>query len=122
MQYTAKNLEFAASVDPNNEALKKKAAWVKETREQGHPTVPSTIGGELDFNPFMRVESEALKVRPLQLCSVCISIDAPSLRTLVTANQTSSDLSENPLIYHLQSDVPRAPSCNLFECIPTWTE
>jgi hypothetical protein len=62
-QYTDKNLEFAASVDPHNQALQRKAAWVKETRGQGQPTVPSTIGEELEFNPFMRVDSEALKVR-----------------------------------------------------------
>lgn len=62
-QYTDKNLEFAASVDPHNQALQRKAAWVKETRGQGQPTVPSTIGEELEVNPFMRVDSEALKVR-----------------------------------------------------------
>eukprot|EP00850_Spirogloea_muscicola_P025081 SM002154S06709 [mRNA] locus=s2154:715:1273:- [translate_table: standard] len=60
-EYTLKNLEFAASVDPANEAVRHKLTWAKEQRAAGLPTVPSTIGEELEINPFMRVDSEAMQ-------------------------------------------------------------
>jgi hydroxyacylglutathione hydrolase len=56
-EYTAKNLEFAAHLEPGNEAVRAKAEQVARLRAQGQPTVPSTIGEERATNPFMRVES-----------------------------------------------------------------
>ncbi|KXN65673.1 hydroxyacylglutathione hydrolase [Conidiobolus coronatus NRRL 28638] len=56
-EYTKGNLRFALSVDPDNEVLKKKAAWANEQSV----TVPSTIGEELEFNPFMRVDNAAFQ-------------------------------------------------------------
>lgn len=63
LQYTQKNLEFALTLEPKNEALLKKMEWVKRQRDQKLPTVPSTIGDELEFNPFMRVNLKTLQVR-----------------------------------------------------------
>ncbi|KAG9291046.1 hypothetical protein G9A89_012918 [Geosiphon pyriformis] len=56
-EYTASNLRFAASVDPDNKVLKEKIAWVAEHKQ----TVPSTIGDEKKFNPFMRVDTDVIK-------------------------------------------------------------
>jgi len=54
-EYTVKNLEFAATIEPSNEELKQKLAWAKTERAKNIPTVPSTVAEELSFNPFMRV-------------------------------------------------------------------
>jgi hydroxyacylglutathione hydrolase len=56
-EYTAKNLEFAAALEPGNAAVRDKAARVRELRARGVPSVPSTIGDERATNPFMRVEN-----------------------------------------------------------------
>jgi hydroxyacylglutathione hydrolase len=60
-EYTQKNLEFALTVDPKNEVLVKKMTWVQQQRKDKKATVPSTIGDELEFNPFMRVDKESLQ-------------------------------------------------------------
>jgi hydroxyacylglutathione hydrolase len=61
-QYTQKNLEFALTVDPKNEVLVKTMTWVQQQRKDKKATVPSTIGDELEFNPFMRVDKKSLQV------------------------------------------------------------
>ncbi|MBI4223433.1 MAG: hydroxyacylglutathione hydrolase, partial [Deltaproteobacteria bacterium] len=53
-EYTQKNLEFALTVEPANRALQKKYEEVKQKRASGLPTVPSTIGEEKSYNPFIR--------------------------------------------------------------------
>lgn len=49
-EYTRDNLQFALSVDPENEKLREKLQWAKKTA----CTLPSTIDDELETNPFMR--------------------------------------------------------------------
>lgn len=56
-EYTLSNAKFARSVEPGNEALATRAAAVERLREQGTPTVPSTLGEELATNPFLRAGS-----------------------------------------------------------------
>ncbi|RUS17088.1 beta-lactamase-like protein [Endogone sp. FLAS-F59071] len=56
-EYTRANLKFALYVDPHNEALMAKAAWCQDKKI----TVPSTIGQEMLFNPFFRVNESSLK-------------------------------------------------------------
>jgi hydroxyacylglutathione hydrolase len=53
-EYTEKNLDFAAGVEPNNEDIKKRIADVKELRRHGKPTLPSTMALEMATNPFLR--------------------------------------------------------------------
>lgn len=60
-EYTASNAAFALSVDPGNAALQDYAIGVKEKRARGEPTVPTTIGAELEANPFMRADDPALQ-------------------------------------------------------------
>ncbi|XP_078414784.1 hydroxyacylglutathione hydrolase, mitochondrial [Cetorhinus maximus] len=57
-EYTINNLKFAQHVEPNNEAIKQKLAWAKEHYDLGKPTIPSTIGEEFSYNPFMRVREK----------------------------------------------------------------
>ncbi|KAF0455588.1 Hydroxyacylglutathione hydrolase [Gigaspora margarita] len=56
-EYTKGNLRFAESIEPNNQALKDKIQWASKNQQ----TVPSTIGDELKFNPFMRVNVDDVK-------------------------------------------------------------
>ena len=50
-EYTVSNLKFLASVDPE---CGKVLDEMQDTRRQGLPTVPSTIGKELTYNLFMK--------------------------------------------------------------------
>jgi hydroxyacylglutathione hydrolase len=59
-EYTEKNLRFALTLEPGNEALKAKYDWTVKMRSEGKWTVPSTIGDEKSFNPFLRVDSPEL--------------------------------------------------------------
>jgi hydroxyacylglutathione hydrolase len=54
-EYTVANLEFAKSVDPQNVSVNQKLEWAKKQTENGNDTVPSTIGDEKKYNPFMRL-------------------------------------------------------------------
>ncbi len=53
-EYTAANAKFALTIDPDNEALKKRFSAIKEAREAGIPTVPSSLALEMGTNPFLR--------------------------------------------------------------------
>ncbi|XP_049868893.1 hydroxyacylglutathione hydrolase, mitochondrial isoform X2 [Pectinophora gossypiella] len=59
-EYTVNNLKFASVIEPFNEDVIKKMQWSVERREKGLPTVPSTIGEEKMYNPFMRVTEPAV--------------------------------------------------------------
>jgi hydroxyacylglutathione hydrolase len=70
-EYTEANLDYAAFVEPFNEAIKAKRRWAK----QQSCTMPSTIASELDTNPFMRaaIGNKALMTH----CQPCTStVDA----------------------------------------------
>ncbi|KAJ8253933.1 hypothetical protein COCON_G00205450 [Conger conger] len=60
-EYTINNLKFARHVEPNNDAVRKKLAWAKETYDNGEPTIPSTVGEEFTYNPFMRVREKSVQ-------------------------------------------------------------
>jgi hydroxyacylglutathione hydrolase len=59
-EYTLSNIRFALAVEPNNVNLISWSEHAKTLREQGLPTLPTTIGQELQVNPFMR--SDQLEV------------------------------------------------------------
>jgi hydroxyacylglutathione hydrolase len=54
-EYTLANARFALSVDPNNEALRRRAETVAALRAEGRLTLPSQMGVERATNPFLRV-------------------------------------------------------------------
>ena len=62
-EYTASNLRFAVHAEPDNEAAHAKLKSALAQREQGEPTVPSTIGSELAVNPFLRCDVPAIRAR-----------------------------------------------------------
>jgi hydroxyacylglutathione hydrolase len=60
-EYTAKNLEFALGVEPGNAAMRAKRQRVAEQRRRREPTVPSSLGEELETNPFLRCDSAEIR-------------------------------------------------------------
>jgi hydroxyacylglutathione hydrolase len=53
-EYTLSNIRFAMAVEPNNVNLIAWAEKAQELRNKELPTLPTTIGQELQVNPFMR--------------------------------------------------------------------
>ncbi|WP_343817916.1 hydroxyacylglutathione hydrolase [Colwellia asteriadis] len=56
-EYTQANLEFAATVEPNNIMLQQYREKVLALRQQSQATIPTTIGIEKAINPFLRSNS-----------------------------------------------------------------
>ena len=59
-EYTAANARFAVSIDPDNQALRRREREIAELRAQNRPTIPSTMGEERTANPFLRADDPAL--------------------------------------------------------------
>ncbi|RZJ28442.1 MAG: hydroxyacylglutathione hydrolase, partial [Brevundimonas sp.] len=57
-EYTAANARFALSLDDRPE-MQARAEEIFAARERGQPTVPTTIGSEKAFNPFLRATDAA---------------------------------------------------------------
>ena len=55
-EYTAANVRFAKTIEPNNKALAARAEEVKQQLAAGKPTIPATIGTEKAANPFLRAD------------------------------------------------------------------
>jgi hydroxyacylglutathione hydrolase len=65
-EYTAQNMMFALSVEPENEDLHKRGSEVMELRKTGRPTVPLNLGEEKKLNPFLRADDAGL----MKFCDV----------------------------------------------------
>ena len=82
-EYTLSNLRFAQAVEPHNADLTLYLEQCQIRRDQGQPTLPSTIQTELNVNPFMRsraadviaaaVEHDS-QTRPEEAASVLASL------------------------------------------------
>ena len=59
-EYTQSNARFALSIDGGNARLKARTAEIDRLRSEGKPTVPSTLGDELETNPFLRADDPSL--------------------------------------------------------------
>jgi hydroxyacylglutathione hydrolase len=60
-EYTVKNLEFAATLEPGNRAIADKLAWARARRAENQPTIPTTLASERATNPFLRTASPELR-------------------------------------------------------------
>ena len=58
-EYTLNNANFAQSLEPKNDKLKKKIEQIKSRRSKGLSTIPSTLGEEKIFNPFLKFDNDA---------------------------------------------------------------
>lgn len=59
-EYTLANLGFASWVEPDNPALQAREKLERHKRENGQPTLPSTLALELATNPFLRTGEPAV--------------------------------------------------------------
>jgi hydroxyacylglutathione hydrolase len=55
-EYTAANLRFALTVEPLNGAALEYQGSVQRVRAAGEPSLPSTLGLEIQVNPFLRCD------------------------------------------------------------------
>ncbi|HEY6919760.1 MAG TPA: hydroxyacylglutathione hydrolase [Tabrizicola sp.] len=60
-EYTASNLRFALTLEPDNPRLISRKAEVADRRAKGIPTVPVPLEEELATNPYLRAHLPALK-------------------------------------------------------------
>ncbi len=59
-EYTAANIKFALTVEPDNAALRARAEEVKRLRADSNPTVPTLLGEEKKANPFLRADEPSV--------------------------------------------------------------
>jgi hydroxyacylglutathione hydrolase len=59
-EYTAANVRFALTVEPDNTALRRRADAVTQLIGQGEPTIPTTLAEEKAMNPFLRADLPAV--------------------------------------------------------------
>ncbi|MFD0986001.1 hydroxyacylglutathione hydrolase [Methyloligella solikamskensis] len=62
-EYTQKNASFSLTIEPENATLQARAKQVDELRRQGKATLPTTLGQELETNPFLRPDSPEIQER-----------------------------------------------------------
>jgi hydroxyacylglutathione hydrolase len=60
-EYTASNIRFALTLEPDNPDLILRSERVAAAREDGRPTVPTRLTEELATNPFLRAHLPSLK-------------------------------------------------------------
>ena len=59
-EYTASNVKFALTIDPDNAALKARAEEVTRLRAESKPTIPLLLGDEKRANVFLRADAPAI--------------------------------------------------------------
>jgi hydroxyacylglutathione hydrolase len=62
-EYTAANIKFALTVEPDNAALKARAEEVKHLRGDNKPTIPTLLGEEKRANVFLRADEPSVAAR-----------------------------------------------------------
>ena len=62
-EYTASNVKFALTVEPDNPALKARAAEVARLRADNKPTIPTLLGEEKQANVFLRADEPAVAAK-----------------------------------------------------------
>src|SRR5689334_3844094 len=59
-EYTAANVKFALTIEPDNAALKARAEEVKRLRSENRPTIPTLLGEEKKANVFLRADEASV--------------------------------------------------------------
>jgi hydroxyacylglutathione hydrolase len=60
--YTAENYEFALTIQPENQAVRRRLNETRQAAARGRPSVPSTIAREKATNIFLRAGDPAVQV------------------------------------------------------------
>lgn len=71
-EYTLTNARFAASLEPDNEAITSRLAQVQAARDDGLRTVPSRLEDELLTNPYLRADD------PILMSAIDMANDDPA--------------------------------------------
>uniref|UniRef100_A0A915C3H2 Metallo-beta-lactamase domain-containing protein n=1 Tax=Parascaris univalens TaxID=6257 RepID=A0A915C3H2_PARUN len=59
-EYSLDNIEFALTLEPSNAALLAMKRLVQDRRAHRLPSVPTTLGDEFAYNPFLRTDKQVL--------------------------------------------------------------
>jgi hydroxyacylglutathione hydrolase len=59
-EYTASNVKFALTIEPDNPALQARAEEVTRLRAANQPTIPSKLGAEKKANVFLRADEPSV--------------------------------------------------------------
>lgn len=57
-EYTLANLAFAKTIEPANPAIQQRDEEARRQRDDDQPTLPSLLSGELQYNPFLRIDQQ----------------------------------------------------------------
>lgn len=79
-EYTQSNGRFALSLEPGNGVLVERMKEVDRLRAENKPTIPTTIGLELQTNPFLRPSSAELRKSLAMSDSDVVSVFAETRR------------------------------------------
>ncbi|MDN5849350.1 MAG: hydroxyacylglutathione hydrolase [Nitrococcus sp.] len=60
-EYTENNLRFAVTIEPDNTAVRERYTEIRTMRANDLITLPSTIGIEVETNPFLRTDIATVK-------------------------------------------------------------
>lgn len=60
-EYTLSNINFALSIEPDNESIKLLKKQVQAKRNQNLPSLPTSLQQELQLNPFLRTDETTIK-------------------------------------------------------------
>ncbi len=81
-EYTLSNLKFAQAVEPGNTHIMQRIATETEKRQQGQPTLPSTLQLELATNPFLRCQFNEVKTSAEKFSAKTLTSPAQVFKTL----------------------------------------
>lgn len=73
-EYTLKNIEFALTLEPNNQALITKKEQSLKLRAANKPTIPTNLKNEKETNPFLRTLSSELR-KNIATTSLAYNVD-----------------------------------------------
>ncbi len=62
-EYTLANAGFALEMEPENEALQEMSAKIRQLRQKGSPSIPTSLAQEMAANPFLRPDSPEIRRR-----------------------------------------------------------
>lgn len=62
-EYTASNVKFALTIEPDNAALQARAAEVTKLRAEYKPTIPTLLGEEKRANVFLRADEPSVAAK-----------------------------------------------------------
>lgn len=59
-EYTLKNIQFARTLEPSNQQLESREIKTNQLLKHNLPTLPSSIGEEIETNPFLRCKQNEI--------------------------------------------------------------